>query len=331
MDLGGFIIEGILSLFVGIFGLIGNLMAIIYFGTQKSRLRTFQKLLQMLAIFDLIFIVSIVIVFVIPKFYKDYDYTRFPLGSIFCAQPFMLPLAEVGLTGSIYFTVAISIERYLVICKPFLHLSRSVSSKYYIIPIVCFSIIFNVPHFFEWKMEKTSLTDTFGNTENVVISNNSSPLNNTHESPSLYHIKITKFRKNEDYYQIYWVGLTICFGGILPCMAIITLTSLVVRALVRNQYGRYKNSMSMSAKSDRLNRVKDENSFMVDRDIELSQDDNTFRIIHGVKESRRRKMQIDLAKVTITIVLIFTICHSVKWIPSIYELMVLLKFSLPFT
>jgi len=180
-------------------------------------------------------------------------------------------------------------------------------------------------------MEKTSLTDTFGNTENVVISNNSSPLNNTHESQSLYHIKITKFRKNEDYYQIYWVGLTICFGGILPCMAIITLTSLVVRALVRNQYGKYKNSMSMSAKRDRLNRVKDENSFMVDRDIELSQDDNTFRIIHGVKESRRRKMQIDLAKVTITIVLIFTICHSVKWIPSLYELMVLLKFLLPLT
>ena len=87
--------------------------------------------------------------------------------------------------------------------------------------------------------------------------------------------------------------------------------------------------MSMSAKRDRLNRVKDENSFMVDRDIELSQDDNTFRIIHGVKESRRRKMQIDLAKVTITIVLIFTICHSVKWIPSLYELMVLFKFLLP--
>ena len=111
-------------------------------------------------------------------------------------------------------------------------------------------------------------------------------------------------------------------------MTIITLTSLVVRALVRNRYGKYKNSMIMSAKHDRLDGEKHENSFIVDRDIELSQDDNTFRIIHGIKESRRRKMQIDLAKVTITIVLIFTICHSVKWIPSLYELMVLLKFSL---
>ena len=142
LDITGFIFEGILCLVVGMFGFIGNVTAIIYFGKQRSRLRTFQKLLQVLAVFDLTFIICTIIVLTIPKFYEDYDYMEFPMGSVFCLQPYILPLAEIGLTGSIYFTIAISIERYLVICKPFLHLSRSISSRFYIITSVSFSMTF---------------------------------------------------------------------------------------------------------------------------------------------------------------------------------------------
>ena len=90
-DLTGFIFEGLLSVIFGTFGFIGNVTAIIYFGKQRSRLRTFQKLLQVLAIFDIIFIICTILVLTIPKFYEDYDYTGFPMGSVFFLQPYILP------------------------------------------------------------------------------------------------------------------------------------------------------------------------------------------------------------------------------------------------
>jgi len=42
----------------------------------------------------------------------------FPL---FCSHslPFVLPLAQIGLTGSIYLTMAITLERYFTVCHPF--------------------------------------------------------------------------------------------------------------------------------------------------------------------------------------------------------------------
>ena len=44
--------------------------------------------------------------------------------------PVMLPMAQVGLTGSIYLTVAISIERYTTVVHPFFKVSSGCSSDH---------------------------------------------------------------------------------------------------------------------------------------------------------------------------------------------------------
>ena len=93
----------------------------------------------------------------------------------------MLPLAQVGLTGSIFFTLAVTMERYFTVCHPFYKFRHSWSAWAYIgkdeaktvfsllktvltnvltlpepvstlpvlVPIIVFSIGYNIPKFLE--------------------------------------------------------------------------------------------------------------------------------------------------------------------------------------
>lgn len=51
---------------------------------------------------------------------------------------------------------------------------------------------------------------------------------------------------------------------------------------------------------------------------------NTKRLlqprIHQQGEEQGRQGQVDMAKISLIIVLISIICHSIKWIPNIYEM-----------
>ena len=83
--------------------------------------------------------------------------------------PILLPFAQIGLTGSMYFTLALSIERYTTVVHPFFkvtilsiltyhiivlfQISHAWSSYVYIIPVSVFSFLYNIPKFFELSTE----------------------------------------------------------------------------------------------------------------------------------------------------------------------------------
>ena len=114
MDVFAFCVEGIFLLIIGILGIIGNVMAIVVFARHTLQ-KNFHALMLSLSAFDLIYITASILIFSIPQFSDNYKDS----GVYYYVLPWVLPMAQVGLTGSIYFTMAITVERYVTVCHPF--------------------------------------------------------------------------------------------------------------------------------------------------------------------------------------------------------------------
>lgn len=61
------------------------------------------------------YVVCSVLLFSLSKFIEEYD-----LVYRIYLLPYLLPMAHVGLMGSVYCTLALTIERFLAVCYPFL-------------------------------------------------------------------------------------------------------------------------------------------------------------------------------------------------------------------
>ncbi len=114
MDYVAFFVEGVFLLKVGILGIVGNVAAITVFARQHLQ-KNFHALMLSLSLFDLIYILANILLFSIPQFSSNYKES----GVYFYILPWVLPMAQIGMTGSIYFTMAITVERYVTVCHPF--------------------------------------------------------------------------------------------------------------------------------------------------------------------------------------------------------------------
>ena len=118
-----------------------------------------------------------------------------------------------------------------------------------------------------------------------------------------YEIQMTDLRKNKYYYSMYIVGLNLVFNGIIPFTLLIILNMLL--------YKRLKLILS------------DTSTYIRASSVESNQPSNLPSEQNGLIKNNMRRLkasEIVLAKVSIFIVFVFILCHSVRWIPNIYEL-----------
>ena len=187
-----------------------SFQAIAVFWKRIKIQRNFHSLMLCLATFDLVYISVSIIIFSLPHFSDSY----LTSGAYFYIMPWALPIAQIGSTGSIYFTMAMTIERYLTVCHPFYHHSHAWPTRCYVLPILLFSIFYNMPRFFELETKyhdpndnnSTLATSLHNNTSTAeaVQSNDSQDVNTTTLQVN-YYLSPTEVRTNYYYYTIYLV------------------------------------------------------------------------------------------------------------------------------
>jgi hypothetical protein len=110
--------------------------------------------------------------------------------------------------------MAMTIERYLTVCHPFYHHSHSWPTRCYILPILVFSIFYNVPRFFELETtfrdpEDNSTMSSINGSVFVTATSNVSAEEEASNFTLGFSLQPTKLRLNYYYYTIYLVSFLI--------------------------------------------------------------------------------------------------------------------------
>lgn len=144
-----------IALPVILFGIGGNLLSIIVLGRDSYVKKTTGYLLQMLALADLLFLLTCLVsqplqVVVryrqhwLPGFLKYWNYI----------DPFLVPCLCIAQFAAVYMVVLVTADRYIAICRPLHapHLSTLPRMRKAVVAIWVVSILYNMPRFFEKKL-----------------------------------------------------------------------------------------------------------------------------------------------------------------------------------
>ena len=193
-----FWISGVLLVIFGIIGLLGNIFTIVVLCQPKMRKSIFYNLLLALACFDALFILSYGI---------SYAYWSFACPVNVTVYWLFYPAREICFVGSIYMTVAISMERYLGICHPHLQFSRR--ALVYVLPVVFISFAFTFPKFLENKYFFVNGT--------LVLE---------HQD----------FRKTKHYKNTYRLWASVIFKTIIPLVSLLFLNGSIIAVIKKTTH-----------------------------------------------------------------------------------------------
>jgi len=192
-------ISGVLLVIIGVIGLLGNIITMIVLSKPKMEKSVFNNLLLALCSFDTLYILSYGSREAYKIFACIYDYKVYKFISFIS-----VPLSEIGLIGSVYMIVAISLERYLGICHPHLQFYRR--SWIFILPVIVITIGCNFPIFL--KKEISFVNGTY-----VVESTGIVPLHPTSEA--------------------YYIWARVFYRLIIPLLALVILNGFTFATIYK--------------------------------------------------------------------------------------------------
>lgn len=205
-----FIVNGVLLNVVGVLGILGNIISMVILSRPQMR-SSINYLLIGLARIDTVLIVTSILLFGLPGIHPytgmlfTYFYNVYPR-----IMPFVYPLATIVQTASVYLTLTVSLERFVAVCHPFR--ARSLCTygraRMYVIGIVLFSALYNMPRFWEGTVR-----GEFHEELNMTI----------------YCARPTELRENPLYISIYVQWCYLVFLYLIPFTSLAVLNAAIYR------------------------------------------------------------------------------------------------------
>ncbi|CAG7836625.1 unnamed protein product [Allacma fusca] len=211
-----FIVVGVGISVIAILGIIGNILTMMVLSRPQMK-SSVCCLLFNLACCDLILLIVVLPVHGINVFIKHFslwpEYTSLFIPR---AAPFLLPIIATAQTGSIYFTMSVSAERYIAVCWPLKSrfLCTWSRARYYSLAVFIFSCLINVPRWFELQTYETILRRM-------------NPDDGFYELETQYEVGYTALRSNSMYTKYYMYPMLLVFQHILPFIVLAVFNTAI--------------------------------------------------------------------------------------------------------
>ena len=171
---------------------------------------SFFRLLLALACIDCLFIGPGILIYVFEAFELEAEWYNYLF-------PIVYPCSEIALCSSIYMTVAIAVERFIGLCRPFRRLSsRPCPAKAYILPVIGLSVLVNIPKFLE--------------SETVIFHDVIDGRNVTQT-----RIGLTSLRTDPNYITYYTMWVRLLCTGVFPLAMLAILNTKIYLALRKSK------------------------------------------------------------------------------------------------
>jgi len=223
----GYVVEGCFIPLVATFGILGNLASICVLRDNRLEMKaTFREILIMLSIFDTIFAFSATISFSLPIISEHWKMFIHPF-----LLPWLLPILQISLNGSIWATVSVAIERFISIVHPRFWFS-SFSSTVYIVPTLLLSVVWNIPRWNELYTCIKHRNDTHdwatraGPALLLHTLTNSSAMEDKN-----FSICATEFRDDPDYIRYYILLANFIVMAFLPFLILTIINSMLYKTI----------------------------------------------------------------------------------------------------
>ena len=348
------VIEGIILPIFGLIGIIGNIASIIHFGTNQRRRHNFQAYMFYLGIVDL-FLISLSLILhsarelsLVHLLFYDENYQKVKLdgwskdnkniadcgseltkvsdAEIYLQyhsvlnqmKVYLIPIYSILISMNICIHLVISVERYMVINRPFLRIKcKKYQPRTVFVAILVFATSYNATKFFEHQIVFTNLTLPNDHIKSCSFYDKWFSDKTLH----LAEICPTDLRRNQIYIHLMSLSAFL-FMGLIPYVTIFIINILILRRLIKHKEWTAESNQDIElkeiapAKSD-----EPESGLMVvqsqARRISPYLEDKPQIHFHS---DRSRRNDVLLAKLSLVIMVPYLLYHTVRIISNAYEL-----------